>query len=86
MNRPATYFAVSQDQDDINIPQRTQNTEYTEYNGFGLITVAEDYPNIYLANPEQNTIYMQFDVYEGGDLLYESDFIEPGKISMSIIC
>lgn len=79
-SRPTTDLAVSQNQDDINIPQRTKNTEYTEYNGFGKITVDADYPNVYLTNPEANTVYMQFDVYEGDKLLYESGLIEPGKM------
>lgn len=86
MNRGTSYTGeitdanVSNNQTDINIPTRTSNTEYTEYNGFGKITVDVDYPNVYLTNPEQNTVYMQFDVYEGGDLLYESGLIEPGKM------
>ena len=78
--RPTTDLAVSQNQDDIKIPQRTKNTEYTEYNGFGKITVDAEYPNVYLTNPEANTVYMQFDVYEGDKLLYESGLIEPGKM------
>ena len=80
MTRPTTNLGVSQNQDDLAIPERTSNTEYTEYNGFGLITVDKDYPNVYLTNPEQNTVYMQFDVYEGNNLLYESALIEPGKM------
>ena len=53
--------------------------DYTEIVGFGNIDISRSYPNIFLINPEDNPVFLQFDVYYQDVLLYSSDKIAPGS-------
>ena len=73
---------VSDNQSEINLDLDHHHNEeaYTELMGFGCLEINEDYPYIYLINPQDNEVYLSFDVYEDEKLLYSSDLIEPSKM------
>lgn len=71
---------VSDDQSKINDITKIdpKETEYTDFLGYGLLTINEDEPYIYLQNPDSNSVYMQFDVLFENNIIYESELISPG--------
>ena len=72
---------VSENQSEINLDIDHHKEEgYTEVMGFGCLDIDKDYPFIYLINPEDNEVYLSFDVYKDEDMLYSSDLIEPGMM------
>ena len=73
---------VSGSQSDIDLDlNHSQNEDvFTELMGFGTLEITEDYPNIYLVNPEDNDVYLSFDVIYNDEVLYTSGLIEPGKM------
>ena len=76
-----TDLDVSSKQDIIHdIKPKTEENEYTNFVGYGLLKLSKDYPNIYLVNEGNNTVYMQFDVYQDQNLIYSSALVEPGKM------
>ncbi|MDO4940921.1 MAG: hypothetical protein Q4E33_04435 [Erysipelotrichaceae bacterium] len=76
---------VSQNQCDIEMvninPQDDEGIdEYTELVGYGQVSISKDYPYLYLQNPQDNEVYLSFDVTYNDEVLYSSDLIEPGKM------
>ena len=72
---------VSENQSEINLDIDHHKEEgYTEVMGFGCLDIDKDCPFIYLINPEDNEVYLSFDVYKDEDMLYSSDLIEPGMM------
>ena len=75
-----TKKTVSSSQETTYIPERTKEEAYTELVGYGLITIDENNPYIYLSNPEENGVYLSFVVNNDGNEIYETQLIEPGKM------
>ena len=70
----------SQSSIDFDLNHHDEEESYTELMGFGCLEISENYPFVYLINPDDNEVYLSFDVYEDEDLLYSSDLIEPGMM------
>lgn len=76
-----TKKTISTNQETTYIPEKTKKEEaYTELVGYGLITIDEINPYIYLSNPEENNVYLSFIVSNDGDEIYETQLIQPGKM------
>ena len=59
----------------------TQDSDaYTELMGFGQLEINSDFPDVYLINPQDNDVYLSFDVIYDDETLYQSGLIEPGKM------
>ena len=65
---------------DLDLDHRDKQEGYTELMGFGCLNIDEDYPYIYLINPDDNQVYLSFDVYKDEDLLYSSNLVQPGMM------
>ena len=51
--------------------------EYFELNGFGKLTIDKTNPYIHLINPSNNDVYLQYTVFNGDNVLYTTELIEP---------
>jgi len=77
---------VSENQQDINVPTRVRvldsdkDETYTEIMGYGMLDIDKDYPLVYLSNPTNNDVYIQYDVIYNDELIYSTGLIEPGKM------
>lgn len=52
--------------------------ERIEIPGYHELYVSIDEPYIILGNPQENTALFKYEVLNGNDLIYESNYIEPG--------
>lgn len=57
----------------------SQASAYTEFPGYVHLHLTEEQPYVYLTNPKGNTVYMVYTIYNGEEIIYETDAIEPGK-------
>lgn len=74
-------LGLSDTQTEIKKPENAGNgIEYTEYVGYGMLDITKDNPTINLINPENNSVYMQFNVTYNDKELYSTDLIAPGKM------
>lgn len=53
--------------------------ERIEIPGYHELYVTASEPIIGLGNPEVNTVYFKYEIKEGDRVVYETDYIEPGK-------
>lgn len=81
LNNTTTDLSISETQSEItDITNKEQaETEYTNFIGYGELLIDSENPNVYLQNPEDNTVFMQFDVKYKDEIIYTSDLIAPGK-------
>ena len=57
-------------------------TEAIEIPGYDAsYTISEDSPSLYLTNPENNTVLMQFTLFVNGTQIYQSDYIPPNRMA-----
>ena len=73
---------VSDKQNTLHMPEnhKSNEDEYTELIGFGLLEINKENPFVYLMNPSDNEVYLSFDVFDNDELIYESKLIEPGNM------
>ena len=73
---------VSDAQSEISydLNHKQDSDAYTELMGFGQLEINSDFPDVYLINPEDNDVYLSFDVIYGDETMYQSGLIEPGKM------
>lgn len=50
-----------------------------KYTLFSKIDVNNKQPYVFLVNSDENSVYMQFKIYETDNLLWSSKLVEPGK-------
>ena len=66
----------------INTKEKEEQKEQrmTKIVGDNLNNIDVRHPYIYLQNDSSNSVFLQFDVYEGENLIYSSDLIEPNNM------
>ena len=79
-----TKFELSNNQIDANNPNLINKVDdqYFELVGFGRLEINNDNRNLNLINPSNNTVYLSFDVIYDNESLYQTKFIEPGKMEV----
>ena len=77
-------FELSNNQVDASNPNLINKVDdqYFELVGFGTLEIDSDNPNLNLINPSNNSVYLSFDVIYNDELLYQTKFIEPGKMEV----
>lgn len=55
-------------------------TEYIEIPGYSNLAVSKKTQTIHLGNPEKNTVYLQYQIVEGDEVIYETNAIKPGNM------
>ena len=77
-------FELSNNQVDASNPNLINkvDNQYFELVGFGTLEIDSDNPNLNLINPSNNSVYLSFDVIYNDELLYQTKFIEPGKMEV----
>lgn len=60
--------------------QSKANAESIEIPGYADLFVSTENPEIQLINPEGNTVYFVYSIYEEDKLIYETKAIEPNKM------
>lgn len=53
---------------------------YISIPGYSKLFASQEKPDISLVNPSENTVYFQYAIYEGGQLIHETELIEPGDM------
>lgn len=73
-------LTVSQNQVEATTPNLNRHTEseYFELQGFGTLDINKNNPYINLINPQDNDIYLSFEVTYEDKVLYSTKLIEPG--------
>lgn len=73
---------ISSNQKEAINPNLTNSIDeqYFELVGFGQLEINKDNPCINLINPENNSVYLSFNVINNSDSLYSTKLIEPGKM------
>lgn len=73
---------VSEWDGDLSQNQKEQIAEQENTNipGYSNLYVSAEMPNIKLSNPEDNTVFFKYEVYENDNKLFETDLIENGKV------
>ena len=79
-----TKFELSNNQIDANNPNLINKVDdqYFELVGFGRLEINNDNRNLNLINPSNNTVYLSFGVIYDNESLYQTKFIEPGKMEV----
>ena len=82
--KPDNPFEVEEGDDwDGNMPQNGETTQTDQESitipGYANLFVSEDQPNIYLINPDENSVYLKYTIKEGDEVVYETKAIENGK-------
>lgn len=55
------------------------NDEYVEIPGYQNLEVSKDQPYIQLKNLEGNSVYLQYNILQGEETIYQSILVEPGN-------
>lgn len=55
-------------------------SEMTEIVGYENVLVNVDNQNIYIVNPKNNTVYLQYDIYYNNELIHSTDLIPPDRM------
>lgn len=58
----------------------TPEQETIEIPGYANLYANNEKPTINLINPDGNTVYFKYTIYNGNELIYETDLIEPNKM------
>lgn len=48
--------------------------------GFDNLSLTEKYPKVKLINPQENTVYLIYNIYNGDDVVFQTDAIKPGNM------
>ncbi|MCI5500651.1 MAG: hypothetical protein MR409_01840 [Lachnospiraceae bacterium] len=48
--------------------------------GYGNLIFTSKYPKVKLINDETNTVYLKYTIYNGNDIVYETNAIKPGNM------
>jgi hypothetical protein len=54
--------------------------EYISIPGYSKLFSSKDKPDILLVNPLENTVYFQYAIYEGRQLIHKTELIKPGDM------
>lgn len=58
----------------------TTITESIEIPGYSNLGVSKDNPTIRLGNPEENTVYLQYEITKDDEVIFETKAIKPGNM------
>lgn len=70
--------AEAKDGDALKFNQESSE-EYNTFIGYGAVWVSKDQPTVPFVNDNTNTSYAKYSIYNGDNLIYETDLIAPGK-------
>lgn len=63
-----------------NQKEQIDEQENTSIPGYANLYVSEEMPNIKLSNPEENTVFFKYEIYENDNMICNTDLIENGKV------
>lgn len=63
----------------INGKEQEASTESIEIPGYAELYANAENPNIQLVNPDLNTVYFKYIIYENEKIIHETDLIRPGE-------
>ena len=81
LKEPGSVFETVGEKIEEYIGDTASITEYTEVPGLhSSYSLTENNKEIFLVNPEGNTVYFKYTLYIDGEAVYESGHVEPGKM------
>ena len=76
-------FVIDCNSEAIDIPKphiAEDGSEMTEIIGYENTVISAQNPNVYIVNAENNTVYLQYDIYKNDELIYSTDLIPPNRM------
>lgn len=61
--------------------QKGKNTDTISIPGYSDITISDKNKNLSLINPEENTVYLVYAIYENNEQIAETKAIKPGNMT-----